>query len=408
MTRKVTMFVLPQRVSSICIIILSIIVSNSSFKKMKHFFLPFLLCWLSTPISSSAQNADKWAGVGVETNLIAGKILKHAKTFTSPVPDVSTGLEVNIIQQTYGRKDWQQRRNYPLIGLGLGFTNYGIDSIYGKGVSIYPNMQIPIMRSGNIEWTFKAGFGLGYMSKRYERAPSWDTINVAIGSHFNNYSYFSTDLRYRLNNNWDIQAGLNFSHVSNASLRLPNKGINMYGGHIGVRYFPVTSRPEKIHDELEPLKNRWLVQGRVGISAVETRAADGPLYPVYLASVYASKRYLSKNKAFAGIDYSYHSSIAAFLKNNEILPGEEKAHSWKSAIFVGNEFLYGRAGIVLQLGVYIKQAELKLDPHYQKIGLNFYAIQKEQGILKELFFSCLLKTHKTQAELVEMGIGAGF
>ena len=269
-------------------------------------------------------------------------------------------------------------------------------------------MQIPVIKKGQFEWTFRAAFGLSYISRLYQRAPYWDTINNAIGSPFNNYSFFSTDVRYRINEHWDIQAGFNFSHISNASLRLPNKGINMYGTHVGVRYFPATSRPALISDELSPLKNRWLVQARLGISAIETRAIDGPLYPVYLASIYASKRYLSKNKAFAGIDYSYHSSIYAFLKNNEILPGEEKAHSWKSAVFIGNEFLYGRVGIHLQLGVYIRQAELKLDPYYQKLGMNVYAIQREQGILKELFFSCLLKTHKAQAELVEMGIGAGF
>ncbi|WP_276132913.1 acyloxyacyl hydrolase [Polluticoccus soli] len=355
-----------------------------------------------------AQTNDKWAGGGLDVNIIGGKVVKHTAKFRADVPDHSGGFELNYVRQTDGRKDWQQRRRYPLVGFGFAYTNYGMDSIYGKCLSIYPNLQIPVIRAGNFEWTFKAGFGLGYATKRFERFGSWDTLNTAIGSHFNNYSYFATDFRYHVNNNLDIQAGFNFSHMSNAAFRQPNLGINMYGAHIGARYYPVTSRPERISTALTPLKNRWLGQIRLGISGTELSVADGPLYPVYLVSAYASKRYLSKNKAFAGIDYSYHEHIYAFQRNNEINVGNEKANSWKGSIFFGNEFLYGRVGIMLQVGIYYKQAVLAGDPYYEKLGGNFYIIQSETGILKELFASVLLKTHQTQAELVELGIGASF
>jgi hypothetical protein len=196
--------------------------------------------------------------------------------------------------------------------------------------------------------------------------------------------------------------------MSNAALRQPNLGINMYGAHIGTRYFPVTSRPARVSATLALLKNRWLGHFRLGLSGTELSAPDGPLYPVYLVSAYASKRYLSKNKAFAGIDYSYHEHIYAFQRNNEVNVGNEKANSWKGSFFFGNEFLFGRVGILLQVGIYYKQATLAMDPYYQKLGGNVYIIQSETGILKELFASCLLKTHKTQAELVEIGIGASF
>ena len=139
-----------------------------------------------------------------------------------------------------------------------------------------------------------------------------------------------------------------------------------------------------------------------------TGNGGGPLYPVYLTSLYASKRYASKNKAFIGIDYSYHTNVYAFLKNNEIWPGEEKEHSWKSAVFVGHEWLMGRGAIMLQVGVYIKNAYLRLDPYYEKLGYNYYLIRQEKGLLKELYLSALLKTHLTQAELGEFGLGFSF
>ncbi len=355
----------------------------------------------------SAQNAPS-AGFGIEANILAGKVIKHTAKFKAPVPDLSTAFDLNFVQKTWGKKPWHQRRGYPVAGFGIGYTNYGIDSIYGRSVSVYPNIQFPLITGKKIEWTFRVGFGLAYTTRHYERGPIWDTLNTAIGSHFNNYTLFMTDLRYHVNKHLDIQLGANFSHMSNAAYKQPNLGINMYGAHIGIRYFPVTSTPEKIQRKLIPVKNRWLVQARIGLSLSEAGYTDGPSYPIYLASVYASRRWRGKNKMFAGIDYSYHKKIEAFLKNNEIFPGEEKKHSYKSAVFVGNEFMFGRVGILLQVGYYIKDAALKLDPYYEKLGGNLYLVQKEKGILKETFLSILLKTHKTQAELVEVGLGVGF
>ena len=386
----------------------TIFVAETSITEiMKRTILLLTLLYMLSP-GTSAQTAEKLVGSGIETNFTAGKVFKHTEKFRAEVPDHSTSFEVNYIHQTHGKKPWHQRRNFPLLGFAFSYTNYGIDSIYGKCLAIYPNLEIPVVKGKYFEWTFKAAFGLGYATRKFERHPTWDTLNTAIGSHFNNYSYFATNLRYRINEHWDVQAGLNFSHMSNAAFRQPNLGINMYGAHIGARYFPVSSRPEKVISDLQPLKNRWLGQIRFGISGTELSAADGPLYPVYLVSAYASKRYLSKNKAFAGVDYSYHEHVYAFQRNNEVNVGKEKANSWKGSFFFGNEFLYGRVGLMFQVGIYFKQATLAQDPYYQKLGANVYAYHSEIGILKVLLASVLLKTHLTQAELVEIGIGAGF
>lgn len=367
-----------------------------------------LICFLLFYSTSVAFAQDKWAGMGIETNLIRGEVLRHSKKSPTQMPDAVTGIELNTLFQTYGTKDWQQRRNYPLVGFAFMYTNFGIDSVYGQCFSIYPNLQIPIVKYKNFEWTFKVSFGLGFMTRPYERAPSFDTFNTAIGSRFNNFSLFATDIRYRVNSKLDVQLGGSFFHVSNAAFRTPNLGINTYGWHAGLRYYPYGSNPERIKKELTPLKNRWLAQVRLGLAAREAPAPDGPMYPIYIVTAFASKRYQSKNKLLVGLDYSYHTNMYTFLRNNEIFPGKECANSWKSAVIIGNEFLMGRVGILAQLGFYVKNYTPREDFFYQKLGGNLYLVQKEKGILKELSTSILLKTHKFEAELVEVGIGVGF
>jgi len=355
-----------------------------------------------------SQSVKPWSGFGIEATILAEKVYKHEAKFTVPLPALSTGIDVNLMLHTYGRKSWEQRRRYPTIGIGITYINYGIDSIYGRCVGIYPNIELPLIRGKSLEWTLRIGDGIGYVTKRYSRVNPVDTLNTAIGSHINDFFSFSTDLRYHVNHHLDVQIGGNFNHISDASYHKPNLGVNTYGAHIGVRYFPVTSRPPRIERQLAPLKNRWLIQGRLSMSLVASEAPAGPLYPVYIAAGFVSRRWLSKNKMFAGIDYSYHTDVYAFLRNNEIYPGTEKQNSYKSAVFIGNEFLLGRVGVVFQVGVYTHQAYLKQDGFYQKIGGNFYLVQKEKGPIKELFLSALLKTHRIVAELGEIGIGAGF
>jgi hypothetical protein len=367
-------------------------------------FLLFIAGWGS---HANAQEHSPWDGVGIEANVMTAKMIKHSKKLRV-ITDHASAFDLNFIQQTFGRKDWHKGRGYPVIGMGIAYTDYGLDSVYGKCLSLYPNLQIPILRGKKLEWTIRLGFGAGYATRRYERYPSWDTLNTAIGSHLNNYSLVMTDIRYRINKNLDVQIGGNFSHMSNAAFRRPNLGINLYGAHIGLRYFPADSKPPRIKREANPLKNRWLAQGRFSMSANELGPPDGPLYPVYLASVYASRRYRGKNKAIIGIDYSYHSNIYATLRNNEEFPGREKAQAWAGSVFVAHEFLFGRCGILLQMGYYLHRSFLSLDPYYEKIGGNYYLVQREKGLLKELYLSGLLKTHKAEAELVEFGVGVGF
>ncbi len=362
----------------------------------------------NTGKAQDTQSTPPWSGFGIEANGLYGKVFKHEAKFTLPLPKYTRGLDVDLLVHTYGKKEWEQRRNYPTIGIGFTYTNYGIDSVYGRAFSIYPNITLPIVSGRKLEWTLRIGDGIGYLTRDYSRANPVDTINVAIGSHINDFFMFMTDLRYHINKHWDIQLGGNFTHMSDASYHKPNLGINMYGAHIGIRFSPVNSHPKKIERNLKPLKRRWLFEARGTMSFESASAPDGPVYPVYLASAYVSKRWLSKNKFFGGMDYSYHEGIYAFLRNNGSYPGEEAAHSYKTAVFAGNEFLLGRVGVVLQVGYYLQQSAEKLDAFYEKIGGNLYLVQREHGPIKEFFLCAFLKTHLSVAELGEAGFGIGF
>src|SRR5690606_34648721 len=120
---------------------------------------------------------------------------------------------------------------------------------------------------------------------------------------------------------------------------------------------------------------------------------------------FASKRYLSKNKIILGMDYSYSTDMYVFMKAIGAHPGHEKEQAYQLAAFAGHEFLYGKVGLLFQLGVYLKEPYGEKNRFYQKLGGNFYLIQREKGLLKAVTFGAYLKTHMFVAERFEMNIG---
>lgn len=356
-----------------------------------------------------AQEDTLMKGMGLECNFLAGKIIKHTHKFTAPIPSSSEALDLNLVWQTYGKKDWHQRWGYPQVGLGITYTDYGNNLVFGKCIGIYPNIQIPLVRGRQLEWVVRIGDGIAYVTKKYSRSNPVDTVNTAIGTHINDFGIFTTDLRYRMDKHWQVQFGANLTHISNADYHNPNLGVNMVGMHVGVRYFPEDNRPTKIKRDLPKLSNRWLTQLRVGVGFNEANATGNPELPTYVVSLYESRRWASKNKLFAGIDYAYHESTYAFYNTWGINIGKERETAWDGTIFVGNEFLVGRVGIIAQVGYYYRLTYLKYgnDKFNEKLGGNLYLIKHEKGILKELFITALLTTHMAVAEYAEFGIGAG-
>lgn len=390
------------------------------FEKSLYLLIPFmnrfpvLLVFVTLLFCLSqqchAQDDRLWDGFGMEMNGFTGKVIKHTPKFHLPIPDLTKGVDLNFQWKTFGRKEWQQRRRFPIVGIGFTYTNYGIDSIYGRCFSVYPNLTIPLITGKHLEWTMRIGDGIGYVTRDYSRLHPFDTMNNAIGSKINDYGSFLMDMRYHINQHWDVQGGINFSHISDASFHQPNLGINLVGEHIGIKYFPTTSAPRRIVRDLKPLTNRWLFEFRLTMAFDGSNAPLGPVYPIYLGTAYVSKRWISKNKFIGGIDYSYHTNIYAYLRNNLgfVTPGTEASYSYKSALFAGNEFLLGRVGVVLQVGAYIHQAFLTQGKIYEKLGGNLYLVKKEHGPVKELFLCGFLKTHLSVAELAEFGFGMGF
>jgi hypothetical protein len=355
----------------------------------------------------AGQDTARLAGVGLETRLLTGKVFKHEEKFTLPIPKVTMGLDVNLTRRTNGAKQWEAWRRYPRIGIAAAVFRYGIDSVYGTSFGIYPNVTLPLLVYNNFEWTLRLGNGIGYVTERFSRVPPVNTVNVAIGTHLVDFIVFNSEAVYRPSPHWELSAGIFVHHISSGSFRKPNLGVNAVGISTGVSWFPVTATPTRLPNVAPLPRPRTLLQLRYGMTLVSAYTPRGPLYPVYSGTAYASRRYGRNNKFFAGADYSYHQNLYSYLKFNNLHAGSENRMATKTSILVGDEFIIGRVGILMQLGAYLHKGYGQHADVYQKIAGNYYLIQQERGPIKELFVFTALKTHLNVAELGEIGIGLG-
>ena len=120
-------------------------------------------------------------------------------------------------------------------GIGLSYTQFFKETLLGHPVTLYLFQgsriaSITDKLSFDYEWNFGASSGW----KKFN--PLDNPMRGPIGSHVNAYINLSFLLSYQVNNRWKLTAGIDGTHYSNGNTHLPNSGVNLLGGRIGVAY----------------------------------------------------------------------------------------------------------------------------------------------------------------------------
>lgn len=332
-------------------------------------------------------------------NLIQSKLLFHTAKIHVVHPPSTRSVEIIYAKHTRGKAYWQQRYGFPEPSLSLLITDNGHATL-GYTIGIYPSIQFRILNRRNFFWYGRFGGGIGWVTKHWSRE---DTLNNIIGGHLNNVSMFQSGIRFLLRPRWSVQTGLVFYHTSNASARQPNFGLNHYGYFLGCSFHPNEQPKEYIYRPREP-KNTTHFGLKTAIALAEDKMPDGPMYTYYNLSLFMVKRFHNKYQCMAGTDFTYNSRFYMLFKNSTQFPGKENRMALRNTIFAGYEFLFGKIGFPLQLGIYTRRP-LGGPLFYQKLGMNWYCIDHPSGIIKRVFLFTNLKTHLVQAELAELGIG---
>lgn len=133
-------------------------------------------------------------------------------------------------------------------GAGVSVTAFDSDRITGTPVNIYVLQGAPLAHIGGrlsveYEWNFGISAGWNKMSPDVQLSP--DEID-GFGSRVNAYIDLGIKIGYALSERLALTAGVNLSHFSNGNTDLPNPGVNVLWGKVGLLYrMGTVVRPRK-------------------------------------------------------------------------------------------------------------------------------------------------------------------
>jgi len=330
---------------------------------------------------------------GVKTTIHYGSILPHRPIVNEIIKGHSLITELSFFRLTNGKKQWQQLYHYPKIGVSALFLSLGNPQQLGNGYGIFPFIVIPLTHS-KIQWNLKMGYGLGYVTKPFNRETNFK--NIVLGSRFNALIHVNSFWSVYLTKQLKTDVGLSLTHLSNGSFRRPNLGINIVSVNGGLSYV-FGKQQEKIVSKIIAKPKKWnkFLVGNVGLK--EIPPVDGPKYFVSTASFNLIKSFSAKSSYGFAADFFYNSSISPTLKNNT---GKKlnNADNFRLGIAAIYEIDFGRISYLFQMGVYLRTANISEGYIYHRITSRYYVNDR-------LFINLGLKTHYAVAEFVELGIG---
>lgn len=311
-------------------------------------------------------------------------------------------FEINLQQETFGKRIWERIFNYPEIGVSFLYTGLGKSPELGSALSVFPFIDFPLVRIKNFSINFRFGLGIAYLTKRFDRLT--DYKNLAIGSHINASANIMFKARYKLNQRLTLSLGFGLQHFSNGSLKLPNYGLNIIALNAGVAY-RLARENKSLGDRFIPPTEPYsaIIRHNIEFDAgfalgwKNMKAVLGQNYMVYHLyenTFFPVKR---KSKWGFGLDLSYDESHIKILEN-EGIPVTNKLNIIRPGINGAYMLVLSKLDFIFNLGYYLGGQERSNGPFYEKLSFQY-------KFSKYFFANVMLKVHWGRADYIGWGFG---
>jgi len=336
----------------------------------------------------------------IDIDFMNGFIMQHKKTISHLIRSQPQGFRVMLERRTNGEEQWQQRYNYPDVGLSFIYLDYKNSSI-GKSLALIPHYNIYLTRNrqAKSQWKYQIGLGLEYNTNKYDKVEN--NQNNVLGTSFNFGIVLQLQNQYRLSEKLRFINSISLTHFSNGSIKKPNSGINTISFNTGLSYVISPSEKSFIETEDTPVVQKGLGYTATlsfGMhEAIQVRAGS---YPFFVVSAFVDKTLNHKSKLGFGVEWFYSASLKNDIPYNYKLDGASPDFN-RISLAISHELCLGRFSVMTQAGYYIYDPYKPFAPFYVRAGLRRYFKNK-------LYASLCVKSHYAKAEAAEFAIGWRF
>ena len=378
-----------------------------------------LFLFLSLIENVAAQSID-YAGF----DFLVGKVISNYPAFPD-IKNPSVFISGYAGKSLNGTKDWHRYYNFPDLGIKITYGGFGDKAILGKMFAVNPQLIFSQKLNNKLFVSEEVGLGLSYFTTHYNEATN--PQNIAIGSHLTAFAALGLKLNYKITETLAASVSFNILHSSNSHVALPNVGLNTLAAGVGIRYL-FAKKTVPVSLPLKPAFSKKIhLNINIGLGINEqgssTIAVNGPKYPIYIASLFFTKKLSYVNKLQLGIEGYFNTGVNDFIVSQNLYFDDQKKKSYAGYIFAGDEFLLHHFGIVGQLGFYVynpfyrDQHNLYYDNNLVsyiktsvvlKLGFNYYIRNPHLKDNNQLYFGSYVKTNFGQADFWENCIGWQF
>lgn len=333
-----------------------------------------------------------------------GKPVEYSDSLHQSLQNIFTAIDLRFAINSFGRTPQDKILKYPSYGIGL--THYYLNSdTLGNPYGIYGFFASPFLVNNpklHFGWELATGFSFNFNKFDLITNPKNDVIGSAINVYFNMSLWAAITMSERL----DLLLTSDFTHFSNGTINTPNKGLNLLGGNLGLRYhfqfeekgnddFKRKTTATNTFDGFEPY-NEFSIWMGIGGKAVLNATYDGPVYLCSSISTDFNHRYGWLGKFGVGADLFYDGSLTADYPNEDNIP-----HS--RFMFIGihgnHEFIVADFSLATQLGFYVWKGMPAKGSFFIRAALKY-------DISEHFFFNLSLKSvNGLKADYIETGFG---
>jgi hypothetical protein len=285
---------------------------------------------------------------------------------------------------------------YPRQGVAVAYF-YLDNPVYGKSYSTSYFIE-PSYGIGKKNFFYLRGhLGGAYLTNPFDSV--LNPLNRAYSSKVNFFLALGIGLRFTIANQWGMNFGFNFQHISNAGTRLPNGGINWptFNASISHQNKP-TPYNKNYTNKDKSWKNkpvRWDVSLFGIASKVVNEKNQKKLYPIIGVGFQGSKQVSSLNAITLGAEIFSDKTTRVKLAKDSLYRG-----SIRAGLLAGNEFLLGRFIFSQRLGVYIINETFQ-PSLFHRWGLQ-YLVDKHWG------FGFSFLAHGRTADFFDLKVSYSF
>ncbi|PCI96120.1 MAG: hypothetical protein COB15_11385 [Flavobacteriales bacterium] len=333
-------------------------------------------------------------GLKIESNYHQGNIIPEFGLLDPIEEDYRRSIEFNLFKK--GRNDnyWAQIYNYPEHGLSFFYTSLGHDEVLGRAIGIDYFFRINFFEIKNLKIFNQTGFGINYVNRKLDSISN--PYNIAISSYFNFHFNLRLGGTYYLAENYGINIGLSFDHISNANLSHPNIGVNSISLFGGVVY-DVGSNREKELFLIPAHQSKTTIDLITELGWMHLDKPRDKYYFTPSISLDLSHETFRLIHFGIGTDFFYDETIKVDYENQS--KDFQSFNSLLGGIHLSQSIVYDKFRFILQEGYYlVLPEELDKQKQYHRVLFKYYL---KQNISTHLSF----KTYLQDLKYVSLGFG---